>query len=135
MMALRGFALVFLSLCAVLLLVCGIALAARVYPDRVGDVRGGLGPDIASIAVSNTRTATASKARDSLQLAASSCIRLPGSRDGKEGVDGSSPSEGSVKSAARPRFRVQSDLLAVERAVGLEPFMELSHQKSPGLRF
>src|SRR6476646_7841045 len=97
MMALRGFALVFLSLCAVLLLVCGIALAARVYPDRVGDVRGGLGPDIASIAVSNTRTATASKARDSLQLAASSCIRLPGSRDGKEGVDGSSPSEGSAK--------------------------------------
>ena len=35
-----------------LLLVCGPALAARVYSDPVGDAR--LGPDVRSVAVSNT---------------------------------------------------------------------------------
>ena len=52
---------------------------------------------------------------------------------GKEGVDGSSPSEGSA-SAARRRFLVQVDLLDVERSVGMEVFMELSRREvaSPG---
>jgi hypothetical protein len=47
-------------------------------------------------------------------------------RNGKEGVDGSSPSEGSAKSAARWRLLVQIDLLRDDRAVGMESFMELS---------
>jgi hypothetical protein len=46
---------------------------------------------------------------------------------GKEGVDGSSPSEGSAKTPHVGNFalRVQTDLLFVARAVGMEPFMEL----------
>jgi hypothetical protein len=46
-------------------------------------------------------------------------------QDGKEGVDGSSPSEGSAKAPHRRRFLVQADLLVVEPAVDMEPFMEL----------
>jgi hypothetical protein len=44
---------------------------------------------------------------------------------GKEGVDGSSPSEGSAKAPHVGAFLVQTDLLFVEHAVGMEPFMEL----------
>jgi hypothetical protein len=44
---------------------------------------------------------------------------------GKEGVDGSSPSEGLQNPRSRGLF-VQSDLLFGVRAVGMEPFMELS---------
>ncbi len=56
MMALRRSALLGVSLFAVLLLICGVALAAKSYPDGVGDVKGGAGPDIASVTVSNTKT-------------------------------------------------------------------------------
>jgi hypothetical protein len=45
-----------MSFFAVLLLICGVASAARTYPDAVGDVRAGSGPDIASVTVSNTTT-------------------------------------------------------------------------------
>ena len=45
--------------------------------------------------------------------------------DGKEGVDGSSPSEGLQNPRSR-RFLVQNDLLFVARAVGMELFMEQS---------
>ena len=45
---------------------------------------------------------------------------------GKEGVDGSSPSEGSAKVPAHRRFCVQPDLQERQHAVGMEPFMELS---------
>lgn len=34
--------------------ICGAALPAKNYPDRVGDVKGGGGPDIASVTLSNT---------------------------------------------------------------------------------
>ena len=34
--------------------ICGIALAAKTYADPVGDVRGGAGPDVTSLTVSNT---------------------------------------------------------------------------------
>jgi hypothetical protein len=44
----------------------------------------------------------------------------------REGVSGSSPEEGSAKSAARRRFSVQPNLHFVARAVGVEPFMEIS---------
>lgn len=40
----------------VLLVICAAASAAKGYPDRVGDVKGGAGPDIALVVVSNTNT-------------------------------------------------------------------------------
>jgi hypothetical protein len=51
---------------------------------------------------------------------------------GKKGVDGSSPSEGLQNPRSRGFF-VQKDLLFVARAVGMEPFMELS--RSRGAKF
>ena len=54
------------------------------------------------------------------------CDRLPRGAQGKEGVSGSSPEEGLAKAAARRRFFVQINLLHVDRAVGVEPFMEPS---------
>lgn len=56
MAALRPHGLFGVCLFAVLVLTCGVAVAARSYPDRVGDVKAGTGPDIASVAVSNTTT-------------------------------------------------------------------------------
>ncbi len=44
--------------------------------------------------------------------------RPPPHFNGKEGVSGSSPEEGSVKAPAQRGFCVQVGLLAVERAVG-----------------
>jgi hypothetical protein len=55
---------------------------------------------------------------------ATGCQRLPETFHGKEGVDGSSPSEGSAKAPHICTPSVQNDLLGVERAVGMEPFME-----------
>ena len=40
---------------AALVVVCGTAFAATRYPDRVGDVQGRAGPDLASVTVSNTK--------------------------------------------------------------------------------
>jgi hypothetical protein len=54
--------------------------------------------------------------------------RQPFRSDGKEGVDGSSPSEGSAK-APHVGALVQADLLVVERAVGMEAFMKLSRMQ------
>lgn len=34
--------------------VCGVALAAKTYADPVGDVKGGGGPDVTSVTLSNT---------------------------------------------------------------------------------
>jgi len=51
---------------------------------------------------------------------------------GKEGVDGSSPSEGSAKTlhlGAFWRLSVQVDLQIQPRAVGMELFMELSRSE------
>jgi hypothetical protein len=56
MLALRRYASSGVSVFAVLFLICGVAFAAKSYPDRVGDVTGGTGPDIASVTVSNTKT-------------------------------------------------------------------------------
>jgi hypothetical protein len=52
---------------------------------------------------------------------------------GKEGVDGSSPSEGLQNPRLRG-FSVQDDLLFVERAVGMELFMDLSRFRPPLFR-
>ena len=61
------------------------------------------------------------------QTVATGCHRLPFRSHGKEGVDGSSPSEGSAR-ARRRRFPVQVDLLVRERAVRTEPSMVLGVQ-------
>jgi hypothetical protein len=55
-LTLRRYALSGVSLFAVPLVMCGAAFAAKSYPDRVGEVKGGKGPDIASVTVSNTKT-------------------------------------------------------------------------------
>jgi hypothetical protein len=55
-MSLRPYALLGAAVLAALSLVCGVAFAARSYSDRIGDVQGGAGPDIASVTVSNTKT-------------------------------------------------------------------------------
>jgi hypothetical protein len=56
LMTLRRYGVLGVSLFVVLFLICGAAFAAKSYPDPVGDVKGGPGPDIASVAVSNTKT-------------------------------------------------------------------------------
>jgi hypothetical protein len=53
-MSLRRCAILGASLLAVVL-TCGVAFAAKGYSDRAGDVKGGSGPDIVSLKVSNTR--------------------------------------------------------------------------------
>jgi hypothetical protein len=52
---------------------------------------------------------------------------------GKEGVDGSSPSEG-LQNPRSPGFFVQDDLLLLARTVGMELFMELCRTVSCGGR-
>jgi hypothetical protein len=54
-MSLRRSWLFGLFLLAVLLVISGIAFAATRYPDPLGDVKQGTGPDIASVTVSNTK--------------------------------------------------------------------------------
>lgn len=48
---------------AALFLVSGVAFAATRYPDRVGDVQGRVGPDLAAITISNTTTAVTFRVR------------------------------------------------------------------------
>jgi hypothetical protein len=48
---------------AAFFLVGGIAFAATRYPDRVGDVKGGVGPDLVSITISNTKTTVTFRVR------------------------------------------------------------------------
>jgi hypothetical protein len=55
-MSLRPYVLLGAAVLAALSVVCGVALAARGYSDRTGDVQGGAGPDIAKVTVSNTKT-------------------------------------------------------------------------------
>jgi hypothetical protein len=66
------------------------------------------------------------------QTVAVGCDRLPESFHGKEGVDGSSPSEGSAK--ALQTVFVQADLQMLQTAVGVEPFMEPSGRGSALVR-
>ena len=47
------------SLAGLLLAASGAAVAATRYPDRVGDLKGGAGPDIVAVTLSHTRTAVA----------------------------------------------------------------------------
>jgi hypothetical protein len=56
--------------------------------------------------------------------------RLPKAAHGKGGGRRFESARGLCKSAARRRFSVQLDLLQGERAMGMEPFMELSGSKA-----
>jgi hypothetical protein len=62
------------------------------------------------------------------------CDRLPIAAHGKEGVDGSSPSEGSAKAPHVGPFSCAKTLLILERAVGMEPRMEPSGSPFPPQR-
>ena len=53
-------------------------------------------------------------------------VRSSSELNGKEGVSRFESGRGLCKSAARWRFSVHVDLLVIERAVGMEPFMEPS---------
>lgn len=61
-MALPRYASLGACLLAVLV-VCGIASAAKSYGDRAGDVAGGPGPDIVSVALSNTASSITFRVR------------------------------------------------------------------------
>src|SRR5262249_36840753 len=78
----------------------------------------------------------AQKPQKQAKTVAVGCDRLPQSFDGKEGVDGSSPSEGSAKGphVERSRVHVQIDLLFVDCAAGVEAFMELSRSRERPFR-
>ena len=54
------------------------------------------------------------------------CDQLPESLHGKEGVDGSSPPEGSAKVPQTRALCLGSVLQIVERGSGVEPFIEPS---------
>jgi hypothetical protein len=69
---------------------------------------------------------SAQKPQKQAKTVAMGCDRLPSAAHGKEGVSGSSPEEGSAKSAAPRCFSVQPNLHFVARALGVEAFMELS---------
>jgi hypothetical protein len=56
------------------------------------------------------------------QFIAVGCDRLPESFHGKEGVDGSSPSEGSAKAPQIGVFLFRISLRETQCAVGMEPF-------------
>lgn len=53
---LRRYRMVGVAFAVAFFLVCGSALAAKVFPDRVGDVKAGTGPDIVAVKLTNTRS-------------------------------------------------------------------------------
>jgi hypothetical protein len=59
------------------------------------------------------------------------CDWLPGPSNGKGGGRRFESVRGLCKSAGNRRFLVQLDLLGLERAVGMEPFMELFASPQP----
>src|SRR6266487_4306609 len=63
------------------------------------------------------------------EAVATGCHRLPEKFHGKEGVDGSSPSEGSAKAPEIRCFLFPRDLHDLQCAAGMEPFMERSGRK------
>ena len=64
-----------------------------------------------------------------LRTVANACHQSRPPLHGKEGVDGSSPSEGSTKSPEIGGYHGQNDLLLIARAVGVEHVVEQSAQK------
>jgi hypothetical protein len=68
---------------------------------------------------------------DKAKTVAVGCDQLPEPFHGKEGVDGSSPSQGFCKRPGQGPLIAQIQLLLVQRALGMEPFMEPSARKLP----
>lgn len=52
-----------LAAAVLLAAIAGASPATRVYPDRAGDLRGGAGPDVVSLTISNTATAVTLRIR------------------------------------------------------------------------
>src|SRR5256885_15536060 len=67
-----------------------------------------------------------SKTAETSQSVATVCHQLPEKFHGKEGVDGSSPSEGFAKSLQAGGFFYRLQLHDPQHAMGMEPFMEPS---------
>src|SRR5438874_13510668 len=76
----------------------------------------------------NAKAGVAEAARY-LQSASVSCIRLPGTRDGKEGVDGSSPSEGSPESPASAGLLHSQPAALRPACSGMEQLLEQPEEK------
>jgi hypothetical protein len=74
--------------------------------------------------VAAAANAQAQKRRRQAKTVAAGCYRLPRGAHGKEGVGGSSPSEGSAKSLLNRRLFSRLHLQSCQRAPGMEPFME-----------
>jgi hypothetical protein len=66
---------------------------------------------------------SAQKPQKQAKTVATGCDRLPEGAHGKEGVDGSSPSEGSAKAPQTGAF-VSPELARLSTCVSVEPFME-----------
>jgi hypothetical protein len=64
------------------------------------------------------------KGRNQVKTVALGCDRLPPGPHGREGVDGSSPSE-ALQKPCKGRFSFRPDLHDIQRAPSIEPFMEL----------
>ena len=62
-MSRKRYAALCASFLAAFVLLCGIAYAAKGYPDRAGDVAGESGPDLVSIGLSNTKASITFRVR------------------------------------------------------------------------
>ena len=69
--------------------------------------------------------AQAREPRNQAKTVAVDCDRAPEKFHGKEGVDGSSPSEGSAKCQHKATFYFRISLQMRERGTGMELFIEL----------
>jgi hypothetical protein len=65
------------------------------------------------------------EAAQTSESVAAGCHRLPEKFHGNEGVDGSSPSEGSAEAQHNAALSFQIDLQVVERGAGMEPLWSL----------
>src|SRR3954447_15620507 len=72
------------------------------------------------------QTYRARRRRKQAKSVATVCHQLPEKFHGKEGVDGSSPSEGFAKSLQAGGFFYRLQLHDPQHAMGMEPFMEPS---------
>jgi hypothetical protein len=73
----------------------------------------------------------AAKRLKQAKIVATGCDRLPIGAHGKEGVDGSSPSEGSAKVPQIRDFPFRIGLHVQQPALGMEPIMEPSDLEAP----
>ena len=82
-----------------------------------------------------TQVAAYVEHRKSLQIAASACQPLRLRTHGKEGVDGSSPSEGSAEALQNRAFSLESSLHILQLDADMEHFMEVPGSERPSEPF